>query len=79
MDNLVLIPGGIDNEAYTIRKRAVLLEALCILFYDNTHLSEVDEYSAETLISMAERVKIVKPELEKRKQQLIETETPYSD
>lgn len=79
MENFNFLVGGVDNPSYSENKRSILLESLCILYYDNVYLSPVDEYSEETLENMAKCAKIVKPELDKRKLRLIETETPFSD
>ncbi|MBE8727633.1 hypothetical protein [Flavobacterium hungaricum] len=61
MDYLPLILSSIEENKYLKRKIEKLLEALCVLLYDNTEPS--DEYSFEENIKREQRAAVIRPEL----------------
>ncbi len=72
MHNLELILNSINEEKYLKRKIEILIESLCVLLYDNT--SNCNEYNEIENIKREKNADIIRTELIKIKNKIIEAE-----
>ncbi|GET45974.1 hypothetical protein [Capnocytophaga felis] len=78
MANLSLLLEALDDEQFPKSKKIVVVNALCTLLFDNLKLSG-EKYTEEEKQRMQKNKAIVLPELQKRKEKILEHQSTIWD
>ncbi|MFK8297760.1 hypothetical protein ACI76O_04790 [Capnocytophaga cynodegmi] len=70
MDNLELLLESFDNQSFPIEKKYIVVNALCVLLYNNIKLPD-EKYSKEEKQNMIENKTKILFELQKRKDEVL--------
>ena len=70
MQNLELLLGAFDDINFPSEKKIIVLNALCILLFDNLKFRK-EEYTTEEKEQMQSNKAIILPELQKRKEKIL--------